>query len=441
MKKLLFMFFALLSFGNIWAAEGDPVYVIPDVEVAKGGQGIIIVQLENADGKLVRGGQFDLIAPAGVTINYSDAEISSGQTNSKKFSVGSSQVTSWEGDGGQTRFRFVLSTIQQVYLFDGDAVEIPFTVTDDCEIGDEFPVQVTGSSASDGNPYPNISLENGGCPMDNFSFKIIIIDSTVTLDETETYEDFEPRAGVKVNVKRSIKANIWNTICLPFAMSAAQITEAFGEGAEVADFSGCGAVMVENEEGDDVLTGIHLNFQTVSEMNAHHPYLIKVKDPISYENGFSVDNVDILSIDDDDSDGGSIEVRYKRRIGSTNKTIKNYFNANYSPTESLGDEDNVVFLSKNRLYIAHGNSTLKGFRGYFVLGDLNAYIEESGILESGANISIMIDDVATDIQSVAIASNTNQGIYDLQGRKLNSKNVNTLQKGVYVVNGKKITVK
>ena len=53
----------------------------------------------------------------------------------------------------------------------------------------------------------------------------------------------------------------------------------------------------------------------------------------------------------------------------------------------------------------------------------------------------MIDDVATDIQSVAIASNTNQGIYDLQGRKLNSKNVNTLQKGVYVVNGKKITVK
>jgi len=428
MKKLLFMFFALLSFGNIWAAEGDPVYVIPDVEVAKGGQGIIIVQLENADGKLVRGGQFDLIAPAGVTINYSDAEISSGQTNSKKFSVGPSQVTSWEGDEGQTRFRFVLSTMQQVYLFDGDAVEIPFTVTDDCEIGDEFPVQVTGSSASDGNPYPNISLENGGCPMDNFSFKIIITDPTVVLDETITYEDFEPQTGVKVNVKRSIKANIWNTICLPFAMSAAQITEAFGEGAKVADFTG-----VEERETDGILTGIHLNFSTVDEMSAHHPYIIKVSQAITHDDGFVVGNTDDTKVDILPIPAGGAEFNY----GNNRKPVK--FIGNYEYEFNLYDADTKcapIFITGNKLYWAGEGSKLNGFRGYFdiyLLDDLEGY-EES-------NISIFVDDMATGIESLTVAPNTQQGIYDLQGRKLNANDVNTLQKGVYIVNGKKMTVK
>lgn len=53
----------------------------------------------------------------------------------------------------------------------------------------------------------------------------------------------EAAEGVNVRVKRTIKANEWSTLVLPFAMTAEQVKSAFGNDVQLADFTG-----VETEE-------------------------------------------------------------------------------------------------------------------------------------------------------------------------------------------------
>lgn len=72
--------------------------------------------------------------------------------------------------------------------------------------------------------------------------------------------------NANVRVRRTIKAGEWNTICLPFAMTAEQVKGAFGNDVQIGDFN-------DYEFDGDVIS---VKFRNATAIEANHPYIIKV---------------------------------------------------------------------------------------------------------------------------------------------------------------------
>ncbi len=249
----------------------------------------------------------------------------------------------------------------------------------------------------------------------DFSFNVTIEenDGRVILDETSS-DAPEAANGVDVRVQRTIKANEWSTICLPFSMSATQIQTAFGDDVtvELAD-----AVSYETtEDDDDNIVSITINFNNVSPLaiEANHPYIIKVDKKIT---SFDVDGVDV-------NPATSVSGR-RKKIGTGSYFIGNYENQTEVPEFSL-------FLNGNKFWYSTGLTKMKAFRAYFTLRDVLTEVDEA----YGSRISFSFDE-ATGIQDNNRETTTNNRYYDLQGRSVEKP----ARKGLYINNGKKVVVK
>lgn len=88
--------------------------------------------------------------------------------------------------------------------------------------------------------------------------------------------------------------------------------------------------------------------------------------------------------------------------------------------------------------IDQGNYVVSGQNFYLVNSDVKcgayrAYIDGNKISSSNAKLSIVFDDTLTGINFVEEGAAESQKAFDLQGRR-----VNNMQRGLYIVNGKKI---
>ena len=241
-------------------------------------------------------------------------------------------------------------------------------------------------------------------------------ENRVILDETSTTMPEESGGVVDVRVKRAIKANEWSTIVLPFAMCAEQIAEAFGDEVVVGDFTS----WYSEEDDDGNIVAIRVGFTRVEEMEANHPYLLRTSLTIDAAEGFTVDNVTM----EEPEDEPTVQVGKK-------KAERGYFIGTYTANTLVPEND--VFISGNKFWYSTGATRMKGFRGYFEFADVISAVEGAG------NVSIAWDELSK-VDDVTAGSNAS-GIYDLQGRKVQAdeKGVQKLQKGIYIVNGKKVT--
>jgi len=243
-------------------------------------------------------------------------------------------------------------------------------------------------------------------------------DSRIILDETSTTAPKASDGAVDVLVKRTIKANEWSTICLPFDMTEAQVAAAFGDNVQLADFKGYNVT----EEGEDVV-GITVNFDNVTAIEANHPYIIKVNNAIAE---FTVDGVNIAP-----DDAPCVSFGYETGRPKV-----------YHPMDFIGtyvaDFDfyhdalsRALFLSGNKFYYATENTRhMKAFRAYFDFDDVL-----SEVAGAGARISMNFDEM-TGISDNNREAITNNRYYDLQGRRVEKPS-----KGLYIRNGKKEIVK
>ena len=208
--------------------------------------------------------------------------------------------------------------------------------------------------------------------------------------------DYTPVAatGVDVVLTRTLPADKWATIVLPFAMSSSQITSAFGENVQVAQLT--------NESTADML-----KFSTVTAMSANQPYAIKVASDFS------------------------------------SATINGVTIAEATPTQSLTSWDFVgtyasgnipqdsYFFSANQLWKATDNTnTIKPFRAYFTPKGVGARELKFTIDGNGTS---SIGTVMTDGTLETTAEGT---VYNLSGQRVNKP-----AKGLYVINGKKMIIK
>lgn len=277
----------------------------------------------------------------------------------------------------------------------------------------------TGAAVSIGVPANVSFVINVGSKYAKIS-KIEIIPNkideteTITLDETATTNNIEAKPGVNVTLMRTMKAGVWNTICLPFDVTKKQATAAFGEGVKIAQL-------------DDASTGNTLNFVDMSgyDMVASTPYLIKPTIAAPTE-GYKFEGVTIKA-----NDKGNVvpdAVITKGLYG---------FVGVYNPVDATEDIKNTAFrdecyaafLGDNNTIFKAAGGTMKGFRAYFAI--------PNGTATSALRVNI--DGTATSIKNIdSEVVESNAPVYNLQGQRVDGNN---LTPGIYVKAGKKFVVK
>lgn len=254
--------------------------------------------------------------------------------------------------------------------------------------------------------------------LDDVTFKVkVVAVHSVILDENSTTLP-DAADGVNVSVKRTINAGEWSTICLPFAMSEAQVKMAFGEEVQLGDFCD---TQSEYDDADNV-EGISVSFKKATEIEANHPYIIKVSQPVTE---FAVDNVDIDPAEDDalvevdNGKTGRLRVFYGGMYGT------------YHAQTVL--EEFSLFLNSNKFWYSKGLTKMKAFRAYFVMADVLSNVDNAE-----ARITVtFIDDETTGVKELPLSKvSVKAPFYDLQGRRVEKPG-----KGIYVVDGKKVVVK
>lgn len=212
---------------------------------------------------------------------------------------------------------------------------------------------------------------------------------------------------VDVNLVRTFIADGgWYTLCLPFAVSNDQLATVFGEGVRVESLTAA------RKETDGTST---LVFTAVSNgVEAGKAYLVK---PTK-----TADNPVFSGVTLSSAAPQSTEVDGYTFVGTYSLTHLDPTNKNY---RLLGGSDGLGLYR-----IAAGDATsLKGTRGYFVFPTDGQQAAEAKVAVS----------VPTDIHSVIGVEKVKDGIYTLQGVKI--EHAGRLPAGVYINNGKKILVK
>lgn len=403
MKKKLLLFIAAffaLS-GNVTAASYT--VSVPNFTGYKGGDATMAIELSND--ATVAGVQFDMTLPEGVTFaGYELTERSTGMTMSS--------------DNG----RYMLFSMPDqgvkhiIEAGSGAIMNFKLNIAETVEQGD-YPITFTESTISGDN--------NENVPTTIASATLTVKKmATVTLDEESTTVPTATTEPVIAKVKRSIKAGQWSTFCLPFAMTAEQLTEAFGEGVALAEFTG---YEVEDNNYSEP-SGITLQFTKLAETAgtvANNPYLIKVTKDITYTDGFTVKNVTLdprnnarVSITKEDDDLNAYTIHFFAYLIKS-KLPKNSF-----------------FISDGKFYkVTTSDKYIKGFRAGFRLTNINpAFAKPMGIDIDGETTGIF--EIKANERTVT------DGVYTINGQYV-GKNVdsNTLPKGVYIINGKKKIVK
>lgn len=223
---------------------------------------------------------------------------------------------------------------------------------------------------------------------------------TVAVLDENTYVDIPAQAdNADVCITRTLKAGQWNSFCVPFSMTEAQI-QAAGLG-EVKAFSS-----TQLSSGSCIL-----GFSDATAIEAGVPYMVR---PAKDVTSFQVTGT-ALSAED---------------AGQTELTDA-IFQGAYATQDALQGDD-IYIISGNQFYQADKAVTMKGYRAYIRLKTT-----------TGVN-RLVFDDMTTGITTTdAAAGNDKVDVYTLSGMRV-KENVNAahaldgLRKGVYVVGRKKV---
>lgn len=225
----------------------------------------------------------------------------------------------------------------------------------------------------------------------------------VTLDETQDYvRPTFTGSYVDVTLKRKLNTNEWNTLCLPFPLSAAQIAELWGAGTKVAILTGDSETKLFFSICDDIKAGKPCLLDP-KNVNADYTYEIKGIDVSTWEN-----NSDLQYV-----------AGKTRMVGFFSpETVK---------------EGSYVFGAANKMYHLVEDMEAKGFRCYFE--DVTG---KSSVLTWG------IDDNTTGIDGTFVTPQAPKvgNIYTVNGQLVRRNSTAAgLAPGVYIMNGIKLIVK
>lgn len=428
-KKLLLFIAALLTMSTAWA--DNIVLSIDDVEVPQGGSVEVPINITNDIPLKSFQAQITL---EGINLNNGVIKITGlklgERTSDIPYTIPDTEEegtfnfeleSSYPEVNGSKAFRFLGYNGKSEYMkeTEGAVAYITISAGSDVEIGTTYTAHIVEANCSS----TGASIE---LPDQTFTIKVGM--PRITLDENVGITSETPTGLKNVLVKRTISANNWNTICLPFDMTAEQIASAFGDATvQLADFTGCKATY----DGDNC-TAIKVNFTDATTITANKPCLIKVSKAIKE---FKVDGVTI------NANEASARIDMDETTVKVGNKTYNFYNSmigTYKPETPI--VTNQLFLSNNKFYYSTGTAKMKAFRAYFDFQNDELTDKSAGV--SNAKISMFFDETTgiSDIKSKTKVDS--DAVYNINGQYV-GKNIdmNTLPKGVYIINGKKKIVK
>ena len=196
-----------------------------------------------------------------------------------------------------------------------------------------------------------------------------------------------------VTMNRIVKAD-FNSVVLPFDLTAAQVQAAFGTGSEVYAYT-------EESESAEAIT-VNFNKVVAGTISANVPVLVKAT--LASESQV-FNGVQVVA-----AENAKVAGKYTSFVGV------------YAPeTVAIGD----YFIGEGYLYKSAGETSIKAFRAYIAMP------EEAG------EVKMFINGLATRISEInGVAAAENGAIFNLAGQR-----VNKAQKGIFIQNGKKVIVK
>lgn len=256
-------------------------------------------------------------------------------------------------------------------------------------------------------------------------------DNILVLDEDKTLTVTKSYTGAKMLLHRTFTKSAdnnnkgWNSIILPVDMTAAQVKEAFGEGVQMAEF--------------DRLENNWIKFSTVDVagedvvLKKNTPYIIYPTQKPLGNYSYTIDGVtQILNGPVYVADGINYDDQTSELEHTVNGTGMTYTGSYSNPTAVSADS---YMFSKGDLIHTIKSHDVKAYR---------CWLKED--MHTGKMLMFSINgngiDGTTDIHVIEEnKQNTNTGIYNLGGVRMNTNNVDKLPKGVYVVNNKVVVKK
>lgn len=403
MKKKIFLMITLLV--GIVSAQATNDVVVGDVTIPQGGSGVVNIELNNNDDEFTAY-QFRLILPEGLNF-VADKK------GNPSFVAGDRYDDHSISSSTLGVFSCISTTLAPISGTSGSLLSVDVTASADVAVGTKLNVTLGEIECTTSGTSPK------AVKFEDVTFTVTIgdpADTHVVLDETSTTAPVASGGAVDIMVKRTIKANEWSTLVLPFDMTEAQLKEALGSDVKLAEFEDYEAEYV----GDDV-TSLTVNFVATNLSDgfyANYPYLVKTSKDITE---FFV----TATIDPDEEDAVA---EFTNGKTGPKKEVYGSLIGTYHAGDAI--PNNGLFLSGNKFWYSAGATKIKAFRAYFMLNEVL-----SGVAE--AKLRFMVDEDAAAIEG--ITPDMENGVwYTLDGRQLNGK---PTEKGVYIVDGKKVLIK
>lgn len=244
-----------------------------------------------------------------------------------------------------------------------------------------------------------VKIEVANMPSSNqagwFSFGDVRLVRLGDLDAVTLNEAADNTIEAKVadvTLKRTLKAEKWNTLVLPFAVSADKVKAQFGDGVEVAEYSN-----TDREE---------INFSSTEDIKANVPVLIKPT-TVSAENTYTFDGVTLVA-------------------GEPKTTGVSYdFVGSYKPYK-LATDNYMLYADKWWKTETGDSYKIKAFRAYI----------KANTSAAAKQLNLVIDGQTTGLKLNTVNGNIEGETYNIAGQRVANS-----YKGLVIKNGKKIIKK
>lgn len=250
---------------------------------------------------------------------------------------------------------------------------------------------------------------------------LLVLDEDKTLDVKKTYNN------ARMLLRRTFTKNAdgtkgWNSIILPVDMTAAQVIEAFGEGTQIAKFNDLDENWIKFATVDVASEGVVLKKNT--------PYIIFPTQKAAYNINGETKTLN-----------GPVYVANGINYEDQTANLRPSVNGTFNRMTFFGSYDNKTAVSADSYMFSKGDlvhtsktHTVKAYRCW-----LKENTPSGKLLKLSLNNNNMGN--TTGIQIVEENKrNANTGIYNMEGMRMNTNNVNELSKGVYIVNNKTVVI-
>ncbi len=339
------------------------------------------VTLKCSDGNLKNSTEFRLYGSSNTTISVTSGQIVKIELTGKiKNSIGLDKLTPTPGV-------YEVATDKKSAVWTGEAASVVFRNTASSQ------VQVT-------------------------SIKVYIKETKVpvVLDENDNSNTFEENKDVNVTIKRTFyKDGDWNTLCLPFDVSAEKVKAAFGSDAQLRQVD-------EAHSKDNTVA-----FTTATAIKAGVPYLIKF-DKLA-------ENADQPQEFNHTFEGVTLTKKVEYSVLADFNIIFTGSYSAFTPEDFLKEYNTCDVVASmaaaNTLKKVYAGTTIKGLRAVFGLA--------SSVQPQA--VKVVIDGTTTGIGDLHVdgASVANGRVYNLNGQCVGTS-LEGLKAGVYIQNGKKVII-